>query len=278
MYKGIALGLLLVQSRSRLYFKSEMKKPMLKIHSWFFRKVMVAGAIVFFMGWCLSTSASVIVLGTRFVYPADARELNLQFSNQDNYPSVMQIWVDVDKPNASPEDADAPFVVTPPIFRIEPNSGQTARLIFTGAGLPLDRESLFYLNTLQIPPSMEAYKGENQVMLLLRNRMKIFYRPSKIIGKSEEVHSKIHFKVRREGQDWLLTGENPTGFHASLVSGNIQAGVQKWSFTPEMLKPFSEATWKIENAGNLPDGILKIMFTLMDDYGAEVAADYEVRR
>jgi len=51
----------------------------------------------------------------------------------------MQVWVD--RFGETPESANepVPFLVTPPIFRMEPNEGQSIRLLYTREALPQDR-------------------------------------------------------------------------------------------------------------------------------------------
>jgi len=107
------------------------------------------------LGCAMSSLASVVMTGTRVIYPGGAKERSIQFSNQDDAPSVVQVWIDSGNPDSTPETADAPFVVTPPVFRIEPKSGQTARLIFTGKDLPQDRESVFFTRC-RFPRSVPA--------------------------------------------------------------------------------------------------------------------------
>ncbi|WP_134450623.1 fimbrial biogenesis chaperone, partial [Pseudomonas aeruginosa] len=80
--------------------------------------------------------ASVVVTGTRVIYPGEAREKTVQLSNRDAFPNVVQAWVDIDAPDAPPDQADAPFLVNPAVFRMAPDSGQTLRIVYTGQGLP----------------------------------------------------------------------------------------------------------------------------------------------
>lgn len=225
----------------------------------------------------LPVSASVIIQTTRVIYPGSAKQVSVQLTNQDTYPNVMQVWADINNPESTPETADAPFVITPPLFRIEPKAGQAVRLIFSGADLPQDRESIFYLNVLQVPPSKAEYREENQVMLMLRNRLKIFYRPAGVTGQVMDVPKKLRFTVRQEGEDWLVEAENPTGFYATLTYGVVITEKQQHTFTPDMLSPFSKATWRISKAGPLPKTPLQIDFALIDDYGAQISGSYGVR-
>ncbi len=67
-------------------------------------------------------------------------------------PSLTQVWVDDGRVQNQPEKDAAPFIVLPPIVRIEPGKGQSWRLVFNGSRLPQDRESLFWFNLLDIPP------------------------------------------------------------------------------------------------------------------------------
>lgn len=76
--------------------------------------------------------ASVVVTGTRVIYPGEAREKTVQLSNRDAFPNVVQAWVDIDAPDAPPDQADAPFLVNPAVFRMAPDSGQTLRIVYTG--------------------------------------------------------------------------------------------------------------------------------------------------
>jgi fimbrial chaperone protein len=114
--------------------------------------------LVFLLG--AHASASVTMLGTRVIYPADAGEQALRFSNPDDHPNLVQLWLD-DGHAGRPDGQASPFLVIPPVFRIEPRGGQVVRLSYAGAPLPQDRESLFFLNFLQVP-ALKADSGQRQ--------------------------------------------------------------------------------------------------------------------
>ncbi|WP_073656866.1 fimbrial biogenesis chaperone [Pseudomonas aeruginosa] len=181
--------------------------------------------------------ASVVVTGTRVIYPGEAREKTVQLSNRDAFPNVVQAWVDIDAPDAPPDQADAPFLVNPAVFRMAPDSGQTLRIVYTGQGLPGDRESLFHLNVLQIPPRNSSHADRNQMLLMLRNRLKLFYRPAGIQGRPEDLPGQLRFAlVRRSG----------------------------------MLEPRSHAEWQAETREALPPGRVRLHALLINDYGAHM--------
>ncbi len=88
-------------------------------------------------------------------------------------PSLTQVWVDDGRVQNQPEKDAAPFIVLPPIVRIEPGKGQSWRLVFNGSRLPQDRESLFWFNLLDIPPEPKNGKTDNYLQLAIRSRIAV---------------------------------------------------------------------------------------------------------
>src|SRR5580704_15270767 len=101
-------------------------------------------------------TAGVVVNGTRVVYPAAKREVTIGIHNTGETPSLVQAWLDAGDPHAKPGESKVPFVMTPPLFRLDPTKVQSLRLVYTHDPLPENRESLFWLNVLDIPPRAAA--------------------------------------------------------------------------------------------------------------------------
>src|ERR1700748_3521526 len=76
-------------------------------------------------------TAGVVVDGTRVVYPAAKREVTLNIRNPGDTPSLVQAWLDAGDPHAKPGDSKVPFVLTPPLFRLDPTKVQSLRLVYT---------------------------------------------------------------------------------------------------------------------------------------------------
>lgn len=87
----------------------------------------------------LPAQASLVIKGTRVIYNADSKGATVEISNTDDFPNIMQAWIDTDPENKSPENAKAPFIITPAVARLDPKSSQTLRIIYTGDELPKDR-------------------------------------------------------------------------------------------------------------------------------------------
>src|SRR6185312_1276720 len=97
-------------------------------------------------------TAGVVVNGTRVVYPAAKREVTISLRNAGETPSLVQAWLDAGNPQSKPGEAHVPFVLSPPLFRLDPTKVQSLRLVYTRDPLPEDRESVFWLNVLDVPP------------------------------------------------------------------------------------------------------------------------------
>jgi fimbrial chaperone protein len=222
--------------------------------------------------------ASVVITGTRVIYPGDAREKTVQLTNKDGFPNVIQAWIDVDDPASTPDTAKAPFLVNPAVSRMAPGSGQTLRILYTGSGLPQDRESVFHLNVLQIPPRNAAKAEQNQMLLMLRNRLKLFYRPAGIAGSPEQLPDKLRFSLLQSGGNWQVKVENPTGYHASFGGATLSVGEHQWQLKPSMVAPHGEASWQAQKPSALPAGTPKLSALLINDFGARTELRHDLAR
>lgn len=114
-------------------------------------------------GWLLAVclvspplAANVVIANTRVVFPADQSEVTVKLSNVGSTPSLVQAWVDDGRPQARVQDLQVPFDVMPAMFRLDAGKGQSLRLFHGGEAMPADRESLYWLNVLDVPPRVRV--------------------------------------------------------------------------------------------------------------------------
>ena len=86
--------------------------------------------------------ASVVIAGTRVIFPGQDREVTLKISNNGGAPALVQAWLDNGNQDSSPDTIDVPFTISPAMFRLDPSKGQALRIISTGASLAQDKETL----------------------------------------------------------------------------------------------------------------------------------------
>jgi len=221
----------------------------------------------------LPAFASVVLTGTRIIYPAALSGKTLQLSNEDTHPWLVQAWLDAGDEASTPDtlDESIPFALSPPIFRMEPHSGQALRLMFTGSQvLPNDRESVFYFNFIQIPALAADALDANRLVMLLRNRVKVFYRPHRLRQPNP---GKIACALRFHLNEGQIQVENPAAFHAVIRSAQLHAGDHSLPLVRgQMLAPFSQQTLPLAEPVTAPAGA-QLRVTLVNDYGADESHD-----
>lgn len=212
---------------------------------------------------------------SRVVVAADDRSSGQVYAvnNSENvYLVQSRIWpadgvtgyAVADKPGAT--RAAVPFLVTPPLKRIERNGVLPLRILATPqvAALPKDRESLFFLSSKAIPSQPTgktatkdtAEKGAS-LSLALQSYIKLFYRPSGLGAHAifdGGVAKQLTF--RRDGDRLKVT--NPTPYHITFglltVAGKPVDAESRRAMVPPMGShdypvpagtPSGEVTWQV---------------------------------
>lgn len=84
---------------------------------------------------------------TRVIYPQGSKQTSLPIINSSaSNVFLIQSWV----ANAD-GSRSTDFIITPPLFVIQPKKENILRIMYVGPSLPTDRESVFYLNSKAIP-------------------------------------------------------------------------------------------------------------------------------
>lgn len=216
--------------------------------------------------------AEIVLHGTRVIYPSDAREVSLQLSNNGTAPSLVQAWIDDGNAKSTPDESNVPFIITPPISRVEPTKGQTLRItaLPNASQLNQNKESVFWLNVLDIPPRPEGKKQENNevlpnnfLQLAIRSRIKFFYRPVNLKETIDISSEKIQWTKNEE----TLHIKNPTPFHITISSIFQEVNGKKIDLLKQglMLSPFSEDQIKLKNSN-----INNMSFIYINDYGGRI--------
>ena len=209
----------------------------------------------------LTVEAALSVERSRIIYNEGDKAVGLVVINNNNQdPYLAQAWME----NEHEEKISGPFMILPPLQRVEAGSKTRVRIqTATGiATLPGDRESVFWLNLREIPPKSEK---PNSLMLTMQTRMKVFWRPKSIkVDPSLDTVPGTHTLtlVPRDGRYEI---HNPTPYHFSFVEvRNGLRGKGLANFEPVMVVPKGKAILpvSISQAGNTP----VLMF--INDYGS----------
>lgn len=220
------------------------------------------------------SQAAVVMTGTRVIFPANQTDKTIQLHNKDKTPNIVQVWLDRGNENSTPDTADAPFIIHPPIFKMAPLQGQTLRLIFTGKkqDFPENKETLFFLNFSEIPASKAEQTDKNKLMVIFKNRVKVFYRPMNLPYPAHEMAKHIHYKFLENGAQVNIINASP--YYANIADIHILQNGKKLLLTKNsMIEPFNSKSYAIPSAYIHKNNAINL--TLLNDYGISKAQDIQ---
>lgn len=154
--------------------------------------------------FCTIAQAGVVVGGTRLIYDGANKESSINISNPDKNVYLIQSWVDSGDTAPGAQANKAPFIVTPPLFRLDGNQQNILRVVRAGGDLPENKESLFWLNIKSIP-SVE--KRQNTLQIAVKTRIKLIFRPAGLKSTLEEAAKTLTWK--RVGNQLQVTNPSP---------------------------------------------------------------------
>ncbi|WP_237657394.1 molecular chaperone [Serratia fonticola] len=212
----------------------------------------------------------------RVVYPESKRNgVTLTAYNETDRPYLMQSRiqsVDLATGNADMSPADKkvmPFIVTPPLARIEPNGELVLRIRRNGEKLLTDRESVFFVSMKAIPaqadPRTRAADSQQLILTVVSN-MKLFYRPDGLNKRAladTDVASQLRF--RREGSQ--LIADNPTPYWLTFSRLKVGKTALDKAQLRLMVSPMGEQHY------TLPEGTAgSVSWQLIDEDGWDTPA------
>ncbi|NIF23456.1 fimbrial biogenesis chaperone [Candidatus Pantoea multigeneris] len=165
-------------------------------------------------------------------------------------------------------NAKMPFIVTPPLERLDAQSELTLRIRRNEVSLPDDRESVFFIAMKAIPAQQENQgTGESKVVLAVVNNMKVFYRP---IGLKKRAIEYLDHELRFRKEDHQLIAVNPTPYW--ITFSHLQAGKQ--ALNKEQLRLMVPPEG--ERIYTLPQKVTgKIKWQLIDEDGWSTKVRYQ---
>ncbi|EFE10225.1 fimbria/pilus periplasmic chaperone [Citrobacter youngae] len=210
--------------------------------------------------------AGIVIYGTRVIYPADKKEVLVQLMNQGNRSSLVQSWIDDGDSSLPPEKIHVPFMLTPPVAKVAGNSGQQLKIKKMSNMLPNDKESLFYLNVLDIPPNNPGNEGKNILKFAMQNRIKLIFRPTGISPVNNYTFQKLSMKrsgsiysIKNDAANWVTVTE-------------VKANSIKINNESIMLAPFSSSDLALKSAN-----ANQYKITIIDDHGNYISDNVSLK-
>jgi chaperone protein EcpD len=215
--------------------------------------------------------ASVVIGGTRVVYPAQDQEVTLKLNNESKTPALLQVWVDDGDERSSPDTAKAPFTVAPPMFRMDGQTSQAVRLMYTGEALPADKESLFWVNVLEVPPKADNSGERNVLQFAFRTRIKLLFRPAGLRGDLATTVDGLTWSLvdAPDRKGLALQVRNPGAYHVNFAQVSLKtASGSVGDQGGGMVAPGATALFVLKDVAQRPAGALAAEFAVINDFGA----------
>lgn len=211
--------------------------------------------------------ASVVIEGTRVIFPGQEREVTIKLDNNGKHPALVQAWLDDGDASASPESIAVPFVITPAMFRLDPGTAQTLRMMHTGQAMAQNKESLYWLNVLEVPPRSQA--SGNKLQLAMRTRIKVMYRPPGLAGEAGQAPAKVRWELIADSAGHALKGSNPSPYFVNLGNVELQVGAQVIGAGNGYIAPGESQLFRL--AGAVPAGQAQVRYSAVNDWGVSSA-------
>jgi P pilus assembly chaperone PapD len=78
---------------------------------------------------CASNAkADIVISGTRIVYTQSSKDVVVNLDNHGTKPLLVQTWLDDGRDGVNPQELKLPFIITPPVSRIDPKKGSPCEL------------------------------------------------------------------------------------------------------------------------------------------------------
>ncbi|WP_439413239.1 fimbrial biogenesis chaperone [Enterobacter ludwigii] len=234
---------------------------------------MMFSASLLMSSLCLAGTAQaggISLGGTRLIFDGAGDAATMSVNNGSAGTWLMRFWVSpygetADKNSAQgiTPDSNLPFVVTPPLYRLDPQGSVQLRVNRVKNTLPADRESVYYLNSLAIPPK-KGDKGyskavQSGLQFAVNTRIKLIYRPAGL--KNDDVVKALPGKLEVSADGHNLSVHNPTPYYITMIQMSVN-GKPVSTDKDTMVAPFG--TLSVESVARHG----KLTYSTVDDHGA----------
>ncbi|HHL8295411.1 TPA: molecular chaperone [Escherichia coli] len=193
---------------------------------------------------------------TRVIFPSSAESVSLRANNTSrNSLWLLRAWTS----HYDSDSTKTPFFITPPLVRINQKESLQFRInkLIDSSSLPSDRESVFSINVMAIPPQVSSSDGnKSHIQFAINNKIKLFYRPDNI-NNSKSIE-KIPELIQVKNNQTSIEIRNPTPYFVTLDKIKVNnAEIKNGDY---MIAPFSSINiaWKDAHS---------FSFQTINDYG-----------
>jgi len=243
--------------------------------------------LVMMMWACpMLAQADLVVRGTRIIYDEARGETVVSVQQTGKEPRLIQNWLDTGDDTVAPGTQDVPFLITPTVARMDADTGQSVRIMRVRDGLPQDRESLFWFNAMEVPPSPieQIEGGDNFLQFAVRVRIKFFYRPKGLQPTLDRAVGLLSFSLSEPDSDGRVQVRvhNPSPYHITFRNLTLRPSADEnapvladmvpgnWMVAPmDELVVVLQPTEETGGSPTFSNGT-QVVFGIVNDYGSVI--------
>lgn len=218
-------------------------------------------------------NASVVIEGTRVIFPAQEREVTIKLTNNGAKPALVQTWLDNGDAQIAPDKIDVPFTLTPSMFRLDPNKGQTLRLIYTREPLATDKETMFWLNMLEVPPKVTgSAAASSHIQMAFRTRIKVLFRPKGLSGEAIDAPGKTTWELvpGKDSQSVALKATNASPYFVNLGKITVKVNGKDYDADSGFVPPHGTQLFPVSGLTAQPGVGGEVDYVSINDFGGGV--------
>jgi len=201
------------------------------------------------IGW-----AALILDQNRVIYPAGQNSVAIvKIENPTDTDYLIQSYVE--DINGKVQDD---IFAEPPLAKIKAGHKVALRLTTINSALAQKQnEQLYWLNVTEIP-RQEKGAESTHLSVIMRTRIKVFYRPVSVNARMEEDYTKLEWKHIQNG----LKVHNPTPYY--ITFSKVWTDTQGHdAINMDMVAPHSDLT--VNN--RLAEKAVQVKYNIIDDFG-----------
>ncbi|MHC8339460.1 fimbrial biogenesis chaperone [Pseudomonas sp. HLT2-19-2] len=204
---------------------------------------------------------------SRIILNAQERNVATLIGNSSGHAALVRASISGSGANA---DFLPPFIAMPSLFRLWAGEERVIRIIRTPGALPADRESLFYLHTLETPIVEEGVPGVADQLEKVE-RIAFLYRPQHLVSLLVEAPRQLLWRLVNRGDTRYLRVTNPSPYHIAFAGLRVVDGqvLQELGPQHDLLAP--SASRELPLAAHIRGRQVGVEFAVNDDKGLSTA-------
>ncbi|EGC1083070.1 molecular chaperone [Salmonella enterica] len=175
---------------------------------------------------------------TRVIFLSNAKSVSLSVNNSSSDSVwLLRSWI---SQYHNKNTADIPFLITPPLYRLDSDSNIQLRINAINTDkLAQDRESVFMVNVMAIPPESDNHDTGTggRIQFAVNSRIKLFYRPKNLNDQQKIKDAFNSLSVVKE--NGFIKVKNPSPYYITLGHIFINGKEYRDGKNDLMLSPLS---------------------------------------